>query len=92
MLVFDLAEVKTQPGGGRGVTLMDVDDGERLVIALPIGRDGARLTAIKGKAERPTDIDLAGAALEAQRGHRARKGKLVDSKLKPPFRLQRIRR
>ena len=31
-----------------------------------------------------------GAQLEAQHGHRARKGKLVDSKLKPPFALSRL--
>jgi topoisomerase-4 subunit A len=91
MLVFDLGDVKTQPGGGRGVTLMDVDDGERLLIALPIGAEGARLAATKGTAAKPVEVVLQGDALEAQRGHRARKGKLVDSRLKPPFRLQRNR-
>jgi hypothetical protein len=49
------------------------------------------LHATKGAAARPVEVNMAGAALEAQRGHRARKGKLVDSKLKPPFRLVRTR-
>jgi hypothetical protein len=35
------------------------------------------------------EIHLTGSLLEAQHGHRARKGKLVDSKLKSPFRLSR---
>jgi topoisomerase-4 subunit A len=86
-----MAEVKAQSGGGRGVTLMDLDDGEKLVVALPVAKAGAVLHATKGAAARPVEVNLAGAAMEAQRGHRARKGKLVDSKLKPPFRLVRAR-
>ena len=91
VLVFELSDVKTQTGGGRGVTLMDVDEGERLLIALPIGREGAKLGATKGSAGKAVEVVLGGAALNAQRGHRARKGKLVDSKLKAPFRLERNR-
>jgi topoisomerase-4 subunit A len=91
VLVFDMTEVKAQSGGGRGVTLMDLDDGEKLVVALPVAKAGAVLHATKGTAARPVEVNLAGAAMEAQRGHRARKGKLVDSKLKPPFRLVRAR-
>jgi len=89
VLVFDMTEVKAQSGGGRGVTLMDLDAGEKLVIALPAAKTGAVLHATKGSAGKPVEVNLAGAALEAQRGHRARKGKLVDSKLRPPFRLAR---
>jgi topoisomerase-4 subunit A len=91
VLVFDISEVKAQSGGGRGVTLMDLDDGEKLVVALPVAKAGAVLHATKGTAARPVEVKLAGAAMEAQRGHRARKGKLVDSKLRPPFRLARER-
>jgi topoisomerase-4 subunit A len=91
VLVFDMSEIKAQSGGGRGVTLMDLDDGEKLVIALPVAKSGAVLHATKGSAGKAVEVTLAGAAMEAQRGHRARKGKLVDSKLKPPFRLARAR-
>ena len=91
VLVFGLSEVKAQPGGGRGVKLMDLDDGEKLLIALPVSKAGAVLRAVKGTAARPVEAALSGAALEAQRGHRARKGKMVDPKLKPPFRLERAR-
>jgi topoisomerase-4 subunit A len=91
VLVFDMAEVKAQSGGGRGVTLMDLDDGETLVVALPVGKAGGVLHATKGAAGKAVELALAGAALEAQRGHRGRKGRMVDSKLKPPFRLARAR-
>jgi topoisomerase-4 subunit A len=89
VLVFDATEIKALSGGGRGVTLMDLDEGETLLAAQPIGA-GALLRATRGSAGKPVEVRLVGAALEAQRGHRARKGKLVDSKLKPPFALLRL--
>ncbi len=89
VLVFDAVELKSLSGGGRGVTLMDLDDGEKLLAALPISKSGAIVAATKGKGDKPVEVHLTGAALEAQRGHRARKGKLVDSKLRPPFSLRK---
>jgi topoisomerase-4 subunit A len=89
VLVFDAAEIKALAGGGRGVTLMDLDEGEKLLAALPIGA-GALFTATRGSAGKRVEVRLAGAALAEQRGHRARKGKLVDGKLKPPFALTRL--
>jgi topoisomerase-4 subunit A len=71
------------------VTLMDLDDGETLLAALPIDA-GVVLSATRGTAGKPIEVRLSGASLEAQRGHRARKGKLVDPKLKPPFVLARL--
>jgi topoisomerase-4 subunit A len=91
VLVFDMADVKSQSAGGRGVTLMDLDDAEKLLVALPVPKSGAVLHATRGAAGKPVELTLSGAALEAQRGHRGRKGKMVDSKLKPPFRLARSR-
>jgi topoisomerase-4 subunit A len=89
VLVFDAAEIKALSGGGRGVTLMDLDEGEKLLTALPIG-SGAVLHATRGSTGKPVEVRLVGAQLQAQHGHRARKGKLVDSKLKPPFALLRL--
>jgi topoisomerase-4 subunit A len=89
VLVFDASEIKALAGGGRGVTLMDLDDGEPLLAALPIS-SGAVLHATRGSAGKPVEVRLVGAQLEAQHGHRARKGKLVDSRLKPPFVLTRL--
>jgi topoisomerase-4 subunit A len=89
VLVFDAAEIKAQAGGGRGVRLMELDQDEKLVVALPASAAGVVLSATKGKADKPVEVHLTGSLLEAQHGHRARKGKLVDSKLKSPFRLSR---
>ncbi|MCU0767955.1 MAG: DNA topoisomerase IV subunit A [Burkholderiaceae bacterium] len=89
VLVFDAGEIKALSSGGRGVTLMDLDDGETLLAALPIDA-GVVLSATRGTAGKPIEVRLSGASLEAQRGHRARKGKLVDPKLKPPFVLARL--
>ena len=89
VLVFDATEIKALSGGGRGVTLMDLDEDETLLAAQPIG-SGALLRATRGSAGKPVEVRLQGQALEAQRGHRARKGKLVDPRLKPPFALLRL--
>ncbi|MGH6609015.1 MAG: DNA gyrase C-terminal beta-propeller domain-containing protein, partial [Burkholderiaceae bacterium] len=89
VLIFDATEIKALSGGGRGVTLIDLDEGEKMLAAVPISKSGVVLKATKGSAGKPAEVHLAGAALESQRGHRARKGKLVDSKLKPPFSLLR---
>jgi topoisomerase-4 subunit A len=89
VLVFDAGEIKALSSGGRGVTLMDLDDGETLIAAMPIDA-GAVLSATRGAAGKPVEVRLSGASLEAQRGHRARKGKLVDPKLKAPFALARL--
>jgi topoisomerase-4 subunit A len=89
VLVFDASEIKALAGGGRGVRLMDLDEGEKLLVALPASTAGLVLSATKGKADKPVEVELVGSLLDAQHGHRARKGKLVDSKLKPPYRLTR---
>jgi len=90
VLIFDATELKSLAGGGRGVTLMDLDEGEKLIAAMPISATGAVITATRGTARKPVEVRLAGAALASHRGHRARKGKLVESKLKPPFALLKI--
>lgn len=89
VLVFEAAEIKALAGGGRGVTLMDLDDGETLLAALPIAT-GALLTATRGSAGKVAEVKLVGDKLADHLGHRARKGRLVDGKLKPPFVLARL--
>lgn len=81
LLVFELAEIKTLSGGGRGVTLMGLDDGEALLQAMPIGSAGVTLygTGRGGKAQQAV---LSGADLAANAGKRARKGKLPAVKFK----------
>ncbi|MFN9479716.1 MAG: DNA topoisomerase IV subunit A [Betaproteobacteria bacterium] len=81
LLVFDAAEGKTLTGGGRGVILMGLDDGEALLAALPCDDSGVVVSAT-GRGGKAVEVTLAGDRLTDYHGHRARKGKLVASKLK----------
>ncbi len=81
LLVFGLDEMKTLSGGGRGVTLMALDDKETLVQALAIGKAGVVLLGT-GRGGKPQEETLAGAALAPHVGKRARKGRAPDTKLK----------
>ncbi|SDD11114.1 DNA topoisomerase IV subunit A [Paraburkholderia lycopersici] len=81
LLVFGLDELKTLSGGGRGVTLMQLDDNEKLLQALAIGAAGVVLIGT-GRGNKPGEDLMAGAVLAPQIGKRARKGRAPDSKLK----------
>ncbi|MEG0821302.1 MAG: DNA topoisomerase IV subunit A [Burkholderiaceae bacterium] len=82
LLVFEAAELRLLPGGGRGVTLMELQLGEKLVIAMPAPATGL-LVRGTGRGGKAMELSLTGVALAAQRGHRARKGKQLDIKWKP---------
>ncbi|MEF9944715.1 MAG: DNA topoisomerase IV subunit A, partial [Burkholderiaceae bacterium] len=82
LLVFEAAELRLLPGGGRGVTLMELQLGEKLVIAMPAPAAGL-LVRGTGRGGKAMELSLTGVALAAQRGHRARKGKQLDIKWKP---------
>ena len=81
LLVFGVDELKHQPKGGRGLTLMDLEAKDRLASValfdqvLPV--HGVALRGGKAREEL-----LKGAALAAYAGKRARKGKAVSG-LKP---------
>jgi topoisomerase-4 subunit A len=75
LLVFPLAELKRQPNGGRGLTLMDVDDQAPLLSVAACG-DAALVTGAN-KSGKPKDVSLRGADLAAHEGKRARKGRKV---------------
>ena len=81
LLVFGMDEVKTLSGGGRGVTLIDLEPNEKLTAALPISQRGVVVfgTTPRGKADEKL---LKGADLGHHFGKRARKGKVLESKLK----------
>ncbi|CAD6507997.1 DNA topoisomerase 4 subunit A [Paraburkholderia hiiakae] len=81
LLVFGLDEMKTLSGGGRGVTLMQLDDKEKLLQALAISAAGVVLVGT-GRGGKPGEDLMAGAVLAPQIGKRARKGRAPDSKLK----------
>ncbi|WP_321914753.1 DNA topoisomerase IV subunit A [Paraburkholderia sp. J11-2] len=81
LLVFGLDEMKTLSGGGRGVTLMQLDDSEKLVQALAINAAGVVLVGT-GRGGKAGEDLMVGAVLAPQIGKRARKGRAPDSKLK----------
>jgi topoisomerase-4 subunit A len=81
LLVFKLDELKLQPKGGRGLTLMDVDAKDPLVsVATCANAIKALGTGRGGKAK---EEELKGASLAVYAGRRARKGKLLDAGMKP---------
>ena len=81
LLVFAAAEVKQQAGGGRGVTLMALEEGEPLVGAVTCGRAGVAVSGVN-RAGKPVLATISGAELRSHEGSRARKGTLLKSRLK----------
>jgi topoisomerase-4 subunit A len=84
LLVFALDELKLQPKGGKGLTLMDVDDQAPLV-SVATCADALRVQGL-GRGDKPKDELLRGAALTGHAGKRARKGHKVEG-FKRPMRV-----
>ncbi|MBC7513318.1 MAG: DNA topoisomerase IV subunit A [Herminiimonas sp.] len=80
LLVFGMDELKTLSGGGRGVTLIDLEPSETLIAALPISQRGVVVfgTGRGGKAQQ---VALSATGLAPHIGKRARKGRVLESKL-----------
>ena len=76
LLVFPIAELKLQPNGGRGLTMIDLDANDALVSVAAFGTD-LRLLGI-GRGGKPKDELLRPTTLAAYTGKRARKGKAQD--------------
>ncbi|MEY4909684.1 MAG: topoisomerase subunit, partial [Pseudomonadota bacterium] len=80
LLVFGLGELKHQPNGGRGLTLMEVDAADPLRMVVPLAT-GLRVSGL-GRGAKPRDEDLRPAALAPYAGRRARKGRAIDTTMK----------
>ncbi|PZP31220.1 MAG: DNA topoisomerase IV subunit A [Roseateles depolymerans] len=76
LLSFPLDELKLQPKGGRGLTLMDLEGADTL-IALAGFSTQLRVLG-SGRGGKAKDELLKGVALAAHAGKRARKGKPVE--------------
>jgi topoisomerase-4 subunit A len=81
LLVFALAELKLQPGGGKGLTLMDVDTKEPLVSVTSFD-EVLRITG-QGRGGRDKSEDVRPAGLAPYVGRRARKGRRIEGFPKP---------
>ena len=80
LLVFGMEELKTLSNGGRGVTLMELEDKEKLLAVQPITQKGVTVSGIW--ATKPRDVPLSASGLAPHIGKRARKGKPLVAKVK----------
>lgn len=83
LLVFALDDLKLQPGGGRGLTLMDVDAKAPLAAVATFDQT-IKVHGIALRGGKPREELLKGPALEVHSGRRARKGRVVAG-LKPQW-------
>ncbi|WP_066454516.1 DNA topoisomerase IV subunit A [Castellaniella caeni] len=81
-LVVALDEFKVLSGGGRGTILMGLDTGDRLAQWAGVGPTGLVLRGVY--RARDTELVLSPDDLAEYTGRRARKGKLLDVKIKQP--------
>jgi topoisomerase-4 subunit A len=81
LLVFGLTEIKQLSSGGRGVILMELEAKEKLIAATAISQKGVKVTGI-GRAAKPQEVSLSASGLALHIGKRARKGKVLESKIK----------
>lgn len=82
LLVFGLDEIKTLASGGRGVILIDLENNEKLLAAQAISQRGVIVSGT-GRGGKPQEVLLSASGLTLHIGKRARKGKALESKLKP---------
>ena len=81
LLSYELDELKRLPTGGKGLILMDLEKGERLMSAAPYGSDGLLMSGV-GRGGKPTVMSLDVKILKSFQTHRARKGHSLEPKLK----------
>jgi topoisomerase-4 subunit A len=80
LLVFGIDEIKNQPGGGRGVILMELDVDEKLLAAEAIAKS-VKVIGTAQRSGKAAELVLSGADLSHHAGKRARKGKLLASRM-----------
>jgi topoisomerase-4 subunit A len=76
LLTYPLDELKHQPKGGRGLTLIDLDKGETL-LSVAVFMQALRVIG-SGRSAKPKDELFKGVALSSYAGRRARKGRQVE--------------
>ncbi len=81
ILTFDIGELKTQPAGGRGLVLLDLDAKDTLAGAAAYTRS-VKIEGI-GRGGKAREETLEIRSLNNARGARARKGKAADLGFKP---------
>lgn len=82
LAVIEAEEIKKLAGGGKGTILIGLETPDQLSQVKPVGADGLPIRGTYRNQAR-TDV-LLGADLEAYYCKRARKGKLLQTRLKQP--------
>ncbi|WP_267848488.1 DNA topoisomerase IV subunit A [Robbsia betulipollinis] len=80
LLVFGIDEIKTMTGGGRGVGLIALDEGQSLLHCVTITAAGVVL--VGERSGKPDTVTLARTALEPHLGKRVRRGRTPATRLK----------
>ena len=80
-LSFGLDEMKVLKNGGRGVILMGLDKSEALQQAIVYGREGVVISGV-GRGGKAFERKFSENALAEYQGGRARKGKLIEPRVK----------
>ncbi|MDQ1812629.1 DNA topoisomerase IV subunit A [Massilia sp. CCM 9210] len=81
LLVFGMDELKTLTNGGRGVTLIELEEKEKLLAVQPISQKGVTVHGTWA-GEKPRAVDLSASGLAVHFGKRARKGKALVARIK----------
>ncbi|MDE3011459.1 MAG: DNA topoisomerase IV subunit A [Pseudomonadota bacterium] len=81
LLLFPVSEMKEMPRG-RGVILMGLEPGEKLLAAVAIDAKGLVVEGV-ARGGAVSQVLLAGAELDRYRLHRARKGSRLETRVKP---------
>ena len=82
LLVFATAELRTLSSGGRGVTLIGLDKGEKLKAARPFGEKGCVVVCL-ARNDKRYEVRITGTVMGDYTGKRGRRGKPVESRFTP---------
>ncbi len=80
LLMFMLSELKLLQGGGKGMMLIDLKEGDELTGCIVVNQPAITLIGTAGS--RVQQLQLGGKELKTYFGQRARAGKVVETKLK----------
>src|SRR5690606_5543875 len=80
-LVIGLDEVKVLRKGGRGIILMGLEARDVFAQAIVYGQEGVVARGV-GRGGKPVERAFGANALESWRGHRARKGRFLEPRIK----------
>jgi len=87
MLAFEAAELRAL-ARGRGTIVMGLEQGERLAAVAVAAQREIALTGVAPRSGKEKEIVITGAKFEHHVGHRARMGRVLPEKLRPPYALR----